>query len=178
MRRESSSPRGLLKRWVFVRSPSMPQFPDEVLADTAFPMYKWTLVRSARGEPQRPSPQQSYTPINNVSTPAQTSIMHHYTLHTSETKKLPAYPQSNLTHITIHMEAKSHTRRPLGKNGPMVPRIGFGTMGIGFPCSRTIAPIPDPERLALLDHAYEVGCTFWDTSDFYVRMRSCIPQNH
>lgn len=51
----------------------------------------------------------------------------------------------------------------------MVSRIGFGTMGIGFPCSRTTAPIPDAERLALLDQAYEVGCTFWDTSDFYVR---------
>lgn len=50
----------------------------------------------------------------------------------------------------------------------MVPRIGFGTMGMGFPCSRTTAPIPDPQRLALLDRAYEVGCTFWDTSDFYV----------
>ncbi|KUJ14698.1 Aldo/keto reductase [Mollisia scopiformis] len=57
--------------------------------------------------------------------------------------------------------------RPLGKNGPLVPRIGFGTMGMGFPCSRTTAPIPDPERLALLDRAYELGCTFWDMSDFY-----------
>ena len=42
-------------------------------------------------------------------------------------------------------------------------------MGMGFPGSRTAAPIPDPERLALLDHAYELGCTFWDTSDIYVR---------
>lgn len=67
------------------------------------------------------------------------------------------------------METKSPTKRPLGKDGPMVSRIGFGTMGIGFPCSRTAAPIPDAERLALLDQAYEVGCTFWDTSDFYVR---------
>lgn len=65
------------------------------------------------------------------------------------------------------METNSLTKRPLGKDGPMVSRIGLGTMGIGFPCSRTTAPIPDPERLALLDHAYEVGCTFWDSSDFY-----------
>lgn len=66
------------------------------------------------------------------------------------------------------MKPLSPVLRPLGKNGPLVPRIGFGTMGMGFPCSRLTAPMPDPERLALLDRAYELGCTFWDTSDFYV----------
>ncbi|KAJ9648000.1 hypothetical protein H2199_001777 [Coniosporium tulheliwenetii] len=65
------------------------------------------------------------------------------------------------------MESASPVLRPLGMNGPLVSRIGFGTMGLGFPCSRTTAPIPDPERLALLDRAYELGCTFWDTSDYY-----------
>lgn len=74
----------------------------------------------------------------------------------------------------MSMKTDSPTKRPLGKDGPMVSRIGFGAMGIGFPCSRTIAPIPDPERLALLNHAYEMGCTFWDTSDFYVRTSSCV----
>ncbi|KAB5582909.1 aldo-keto reductase, putative [Coniochaeta sp. 2T2.1] len=64
-------------------------------------------------------------------------------------------------------ELDSSVLRSLGKNGPLVPRIGFGTMGMGFPCSRTATPIPDPERLALLDHAYEVGETFWDMSDYY-----------
>lgn len=76
------------------------------------------------------------------------------------------------------MDTHSPTKRPLGKNGPLVSRIGFGTMGIGFPCSRTIAPIPDPERLALLDHAYEMGCTFWDSSDFYVRTEPYTPEHH
>jgi len=56
--------------------------------------------------------------------------------------------------------------RPLGKNGPLVPRIGFGTMGMGF--SRTSKPLPDEERLALLDSAHAIGCTFWDSSDYYV----------
>ncbi|XXG93867.1 hypothetical protein Hte_000116 [Hypoxylon texense] len=27
--------------------------------------------------------------------------------------------------------------------------------------------LPDEERLAILDHAYKIGETFWDTSDFY-----------
>ncbi|RYP50609.1 hypothetical protein DL768_003891 [Monosporascus sp. mg162] len=65
------------------------------------------------------------------------------------------------------MKPPSPVLCPFGKNGPLVPRIGFSTMGMGFPCSRLTAPIPDPERLALLDHAYELGCTFWDTSDVY-----------
>jgi len=67
------------------------------------------------------------------------------------------------------MPSTSSVLRPLGNNGPLVPRVGFGTMGMGFPCSRVATPIPDPERLALLDRAYELGCTFWDMSDIYVR---------
>jgi aryl-alcohol dehydrogenase-like predicted oxidoreductase len=54
--------------------------------------------------------------------------------------------------------------RPLGRNGPLVPRIGFGTMGLSQGYGK---PLPDPQRLALLDRAYEIGATFWDTSDFY-----------
>lgn len=66
------------------------------------------------------------------------------------------------------MRTLSTILRPLGMNGPLVPRVGFGTMGMGYPGSRLTAPMPDPERLALLDYAYELGCTFWDTSDIYV----------
>ena len=55
--------------------------------------------------------------------------------------------------------------RPLGRNGPLVPRIGFGTMGLSQGYGK---PLPDAQRLALLDRAHEIGATFWDTSDFYV----------
>ncbi|KAL2818078.1 NADP-dependent oxidoreductase domain-containing protein [Aspergillus granulosus] len=55
------------------------------------------------------------------------------------------------------------TRR-LGNNGPQVPRLGFGTMGL----SAFYGPTkPDSERLALLDKAYELGETFWDSAQLY-----------
>ncbi|KAL4902681.1 hypothetical protein BDW74DRAFT_158313 [Aspergillus multicolor] len=54
--------------------------------------------------------------------------------------------------------------RPLGKDGPQVPRLGFGTMGL----SAFYGPTkPDEERLAVLDKAYELGETFWDTAMLY-----------
>ncbi|KAL7628598.1 hypothetical protein AAE478_000113 [Parahypoxylon ruwenzoriense] len=54
--------------------------------------------------------------------------------------------------------------RPLGKNGPAVTRIGYGTMGLSIAYGK---PLPDEERLNVLDRAHEIGETFWDTSDFY-----------
>ncbi|UPL01224.1 hypothetical protein LCI18_012158 [Fusarium solani-melongenae] len=53
------------------------------------------------------------------------------------------------------MSTKSTYLVPLGKNGPLVPQLGFGLMGF------------DEERFALLDHAHEVGSTFWDSADLY-----------
>ena len=53
---------------------------------------------------------------------------------------------------------------PLGKNGPSIPRLGFGAMGLSQFYG---APKPDEERLAVLDRAFEDGVTFWDTSDAY-----------
>ncbi|USP76767.1 uncharacterized protein yc1106_04041 [Curvularia clavata] len=53
---------------------------------------------------------------------------------------------------------------PLGRNGPQVNRLGFGLMGL----SAFYGPTkPDAERLALLDHAYELGERFWDSADIY-----------
>ncbi|KAI0117335.1 Aldo/keto reductase [Daldinia grandis] len=54
--------------------------------------------------------------------------------------------------------------RQLGKDGPLVPRIGFGTMGLSMSYGK---PMSDEQRLELLDHAHSIGETFWDTSDFY-----------
>lgn len=52
--------------------------------------------------------------------------------------------------------------RQLGANGPMVPAIGFGLMGL----SGGYGPVPnDEERFALLDRAVELGATFWDTAE-------------
>lgn len=50
--------------------------------------------------------------------------------------------------------------RPMGKNGPAVPRIGMGLMGVSAIYG---LPAPTADRLALLDRAYELGDTFWDT---------------
>lgn len=54
--------------------------------------------------------------------------------------------------------------RQLGASGPQVSALGFGAMGL----SAFYGPVPnDSDRLALLDRAYELGQTFWDTADVY-----------
>jgi aryl-alcohol dehydrogenase-like predicted oxidoreductase len=58
----------------------------------------------------------------------------------------------------------SPSPRRLGKNGPEVPGIGLGLMGMGFPI---YGPVPsDKERFAVLDYAHELGATFWDMSEY------------
>ncbi|KAH8880493.1 Aldo/keto reductase [Thozetella sp. PMI_491] len=54
--------------------------------------------------------------------------------------------------------------RPLGKNGPLVTRVGLGLMGISTLYG---LPAPDEERLAFLDKAHEMGEIFWDSADMY-----------
>ncbi|KAL8886994.1 MAG: hypothetical protein Q9215_005361 [Flavoplaca cf. flavocitrina] len=53
-------------------------------------------------------------------------------------------------------------KRPLGKNGPQVSRLGFGLMGL----SGAYGAVDSTEdRLKVLDRAYELGETFWDSAD-------------
>ena len=55
--------------------------------------------------------------------------------------------------------------RKLGKNGPQVPALGYGTMGLSAFYG---APKSDEERFAVLDHAYDIGERFWDSADMYM----------
>jgi aryl-alcohol dehydrogenase-like predicted oxidoreductase len=61
------------------------------------------------------------------------------------------------------MSPQLPTRR-LGKNGPAVPAIGFGLMGLSAFYG---APQSDTERFEVLDRAYALGETFWDSADMY-----------
>lgn len=56
---------------------------------------------------------------------------------------------------------KLPTRR-LGANGPHVPAIGFGCMGLSEFYGKAQS---DEERFEVLDRAVELGATMLDTSD-------------
>lgn len=54
--------------------------------------------------------------------------------------------------------------RQLGKNGPYVSAIGFGTMGL----SAFYGSIgSDEERFKVFDRALELGSTYFDSADIY-----------
>lgn len=53
--------------------------------------------------------------------------------------------------------------RPLGKNGPEVPALGFGLMGLSHFVYGS--PPDDEEAFAILDRAYELGARFWDSAE-------------
>lgn len=61
----------------------------------------------------------------------------------------------------LNMPPQLPTRK-LGKHGPEVTALGFGTMGLSAFYGKVKQ---DEERFALLDHAYASGCLNWDTAD-------------
>ncbi|KAL8849951.1 MAG: hypothetical protein Q9221_005057 [Calogaya cf. arnoldii] len=68
------------------------------------------------------------------------------------------------------MAAKLPTRQ-LGKNGPQVTALGFGAMGLSAFYG---APESDEERFKVLDRAYELGETNWDSADIYMDSEDLI----
>ncbi|KAI1344223.1 putative aldo/keto reductase [Xylariaceae sp. FL0016] len=62
------------------------------------------------------------------------------------------------------MQSSTTPLRQLGKDGPIVPALGLGTMGLSFMYGM---PPSDEERFAVLDRALELGATHWDSSDWY-----------
>jgi aryl-alcohol dehydrogenase-like predicted oxidoreductase len=54
--------------------------------------------------------------------------------------------------------------RKLGKNGPEVTALGFGVMGLSAFYGK---PDSNEQRFKVLDRAYELGQTFWDSADMY-----------
>ncbi|KAJ3289477.1 hypothetical protein HK104_007425 [Borealophlyctis nickersoniae] len=53
--------------------------------------------------------------------------------------------------------------RKLGRNGPEIPAIGLGCMGM----SEFYGPGDEEESIKVLNKAIDLGCTHWDTADMY-----------
>ncbi|PQE27622.1 Aldo keto reductase protein [Rutstroemia sp. NJR-2017a BBW] len=62
------------------------------------------------------------------------------------------------------MSPKLPTRK-LGKNGPEVIAQGFGLMGLSAFYGATES---DEDRFKILDRAFELGQTNWDSADIYL----------
>lgn len=62
------------------------------------------------------------------------------------------------------MDTKATKRFPLGKDGPLIPRIGLGCMGMSayYGCRPS-----EEESLKLLNRALDLGCSYLDTADVY-----------
>ncbi|KAL4904329.1 hypothetical protein BDW74DRAFT_168378 [Aspergillus multicolor] len=62
------------------------------------------------------------------------------------------------------MSTQPFPTRSLGRNGPRIPGLGFGMMGLSAFYG---VSTPDDDRFKLLDRVYELGCIHWDTAQLY-----------
>lgn len=77
------------------------------------------------------------------------------------------WPGTNHIHRILprNLQLKAKMSLPTRKIGNTdVSAIGYGAMGIAIAYGN---PLPEDERLALLDEVYNRGCRFWDTADIY-----------
>jgi aryl-alcohol dehydrogenase-like predicted oxidoreductase len=58
----------------------------------------------------------------------------------------------------------STTLRQLGINGPDVPALGYGMMGLSQPVYGSVSS--EGDKFAILDRAYELGARHWDSSEY------------
>jgi aryl-alcohol dehydrogenase-like predicted oxidoreductase len=61
------------------------------------------------------------------------------------------------------MPSKPVPLHKLGQNGPSVPALGFGLMGLSYVAYGSFPN--DEDRFAILDRAVDLGATFWDTAE-------------
>lgn len=63
----------------------------------------------------------------------------------------------------VKMPSQPVPLHALGKNGPSVPALGFGLMGLSYEAYGSVPS--DKERFEILDRAYELGARFWDSAE-------------
>jgi hypothetical protein len=63
--------------------------------------------------------------------------------------------------------------RKLGTNGPDVPALGYGMMGLSQPVYGSVSS--EEDKFAILDRAYELGARHWDSSE-YVLLPPFVPK--
>ena len=69
--------------------------------------------------------------------------------------------------VDMSNQSSNHSlisERQLGKNGPKVPAIGYGVMGLSIAYG-TVGS--DEERFEVLDRAIKLGSTYFDSADVY-----------
>lgn len=60
----------------------------------------------------------------------------------------------------------------LGRNGPVISRLGFGAWTLSGPSKFGWGPVDDEESIATIRHAFEAGINWVDTAAFYGRGHS------